>query len=259
MKYGLILEPIQPEDYIFGDRKLGDSPINPSAQWDGWLPDIEIQNLNGIEPFACASFGTLNCVEILSRFEYGATTNYSDRFLATVSGTAEQHGNSPHRVAETLRINGCVDEKELPFDSTINTFEKFYAPIAKKLYTLALGTFAEWEFGHSFVPADATAVKNALRYSPLGFSVYAWMIDENGLYYRPQGEVDGHWVCCYGYEDGKYWKVLDTYTDGTGQALKKVRWDALPQQCKRYTLHRQVVSQSAFTKFIYWLRLALGI
>lgn len=266
VNHGLIYEAPRQEDFIFGDGALGDAPINPSADWSGWLPDIEVQDLNHIEPYACVSFATLNCVETLERQEFGAlTANYSDRFLATASGTAALKGNSPQTVAETLRKVGCVWEVDWAFDSTINTFEKFYATLPQRLYTLAIGVFAQWEFGHSYVPSNAPALMEALKYSPVAFTTYAWIKDDKGLYFRPQGLSDNHCVMLFGYKENEYWLVFDSYMDrnddGTpqGTTIKKIRWDTLPMQAKRFTLHRQVVSQSWFDKFITQLRAIFGI
>lgn len=256
--YGLIIEPPKETDFIFGGRMLGDAPVQPDANWSGWLPDVEVQNLNGIEPYACVSFGTLNIVEILERQEYGATDNWSDRFLATTSGTAALRGNTPTLVGDFLRKKGCVKEKDLPFDSSINTFEKFYAPIPANLRTLALEFPLEYAFGYEYVPSNYDAMMEALKYSPLLFTTYAWTKNENGLYYRPQGLTDNHATVCYGYVRNNYWLIFDSYTDG-GSALKKVAWDSLPQQCFRYTLHRQIVNETPWTRFVNWLRAYLGL
>lgn len=258
MKYGLILEePIVDKDYVFGAaNEIGGDELVPSGDWSGWLPDIEVQNLNGVEPYACVSFATLNCVEILERQEYGATTSYSDRFLANVSGTAALKGNSPQKVAETLRKGGCVQEKDLPFDSTVTTFEKFYAPIAKYLYSTALVFIAEYDFGHEYVPTDAKSLMNALKYSPLVFTTYAWVQDENGLYYRPQGLQDNHATVCFDFKENEYWLIFDSYMDrdnttaSLGTTIKKIRWDTLPMQAKRFTLHRQIKNESAWSRFL---------
>src|SRR3990167_1139591 len=258
--FGLILIPPSETDYVFGDGRLGDSAINPSGQWDGYLPDYEPQSRPGaFDSFACVTFTTLTCVEIMERRLFGATSNWSDRFLAKMSATDEQRGNTPKTVAETLKAAGCVEEKELPFDITIDSSEKFYATITDNLRTLALAFKAEYSFGYSHVPANAKAIMGALKYSPVLFTVSAWYKDENGLYYRPQGETDGHAVCCYGYEEGKYWKILDSYADNEGVFLKKVRWDSLPMQCKRFTLFRHVVNESSWSKFLKLLREILGV
>ena len=256
--YGLHIAEIKPEDFRFGDAKLGDSPINLDANWSGWLPDVEVQNLNGIEPYACVSFTTLNCVEILERHKLGATDNWSDRFLATISGTAEQKGNSPQAVAEMLRKQGCVKEQDLPFDSSVTTFDKFYAPIKSSLLTMALAFKAEFSFGHSYVPSNAEAMMEALKYSPLGISVTAWHKDADGLYYRPQGMTDNHFTVCYGYVKNNYWLIFDSYVAG-GSALKKLRWNSIPMQAKRYTLHRSIVVESAWDRFIALLKQICGL
>lgn len=255
MNYGLHIDEIKEEDFIFGGQKLGDAPILEDGQWDGWIPvQDEIQNLNGIEPYACASFGTLNCVETLERQEFNVTENYSDRFLATATGTGEKKGNSPKTVAQFLKDKGCVLEKEYPFDGTVDSFDKFYKTLPQQLYTLALQFPAQYDFGYERVPSDYDSLMGALKYSPLGFSVYAW-VQEDGIYYRPQGMTDNHWVCCYGYERNKWWKIYDSY-DSTH---KKVRWDSLPMQCLRYTLHRNVVNETAWDKFISLLKKICGI
>lgn len=260
MTYGLRVDPIREQDFVFGDAKLGDAPLNPSADWTGWLPDIEVQDLNHIEPYACVSFATLNCVETLERFEYGATHNWSDRFLAWASGTASLKGNSPQVVAETLRKKGCCYEDDLPFDYTIGTFEKFY-DVPQRMYSLAIGEFAQYEFGHSYVNPDPINLMSALKWSPLAFTVYAWLHDKDGVYYRPDGEQDNHCVMVYGYKENEYWLAFDSYmdrnADGTPQStsLKKIRWDCLPMQAKRFTLHRQVVDDNAFIRFLKWLHL----
>ena len=257
--YGLIISPPEKTDYILGGAThLGGEVLVSDGQWDGFLPDNEIQNNNKVETYTCVSFATLNCVEILQKFEYGARTNYSDRFLGKISWTESFKGNTPRGVAEPLRKQGCVEEKEWPFDETINTWEKFYAEIPQKIKTLAVGFFAEYAFGYEAVRSNAKDIMEALKYSPVGFSVYAWVKDADGLYSRPQGMTDNHFTCVYGYEEGKYFKAFDSYLND-GIVLKKIKWESLPMMCMRYTLHKQTVSQSWFDKFISQLKSLLGL
>jgi|CXWL01.1.fsa_nt_gi hypothetical protein len=256
--HGLQIEDPKPEDYVFGGNQLGDSPIQPDANWSGYLPDVEIQNLNGIEPSACVTFATLNIVEILERKLYGGTNNWSDRFLATISGTKERKGNSPNNVAYVLKDKGCVEERDLPFDSSITTYDSFYALIKESLHTLALQFKAEFAFGYEYVKPNHDDLMDALKYSPLGFSVYAWIQDENGLYYRPSGASDGHYTVCIGYVRNNYWIIFDSYAPN-GSAIKHVKWDSLPLVAYRYTLLRQVASESAWDRFIKLLRSILGV
>src|SRR4051812_48805785 len=110
--YGLVLDPIVPEkDYIFGGYgSLGGTIKKPDGQWLDCLPPGEDQFNFGFEPLACTSFGTLNAVEILLRNDLDIE-NYSDRFLAKISGTTES-GNSPQTVAETLRKRGVCFQSQ---------------------------------------------------------------------------------------------------------------------------------------------------
>ncbi len=250
MNHGLILDkPVPNKDYVFGgDLRLGGDPIVPDGQWDQWVPADEMQNL-AMEPMACATFGTLNCVETLERQEFGDTRNYSDRFLANVSGTT-QMGNSPQTVAETLRKKGCVYESDWPYTSVVDTWEKFYSTIPQRLYTLALTFVAEFAFGHEYVGTDQQSMMDALKFSPLGVDVFAWVQDTNGLYYRPANTFSDHWVMIYGYDRNNHWKCFDSY-DNTH---KKLRWDFGFAMVKRYTLHRQVVNETAWTKFLSLIR-----
>src|SRR3990167_5226771 len=93
----------------------------------------------------------------------------------------------------------------------------------------------------------------ALKYSPVAFSVYAWVQDSDGLYYRPAGFDDNHLTTCYGYVRNNYWLIFDSYALGDS-VLKKVKWDSLPMQAKRFTLHRQIVREDMWSKFIQLLK-----
>jgi hypothetical protein len=248
--YGLLHQPIViGEDYVLGGYgSLGGDVLQPDGDWSAYLPGDEFQNLNGIEPSACATFGTLNCVETLLR-RLGLDRNYSDRFLAKASGTTAQ-GNSPHVIAEYLRKNGDVLQEIWPFDATIKTFADFYADIPRNVYALATAFIDEFDFKHEYIPTDPNSLKSALKLSPVGFSVYAWVLDpKTGYYVKPQGVIDNHWVECYGCKEGEYWNIFDSY-DNTH---KKVAWNALPQIAKRYSITRVVESETWWQAFLRWL------
>ena len=254
--YGLIIEPPKETDYVLGGAvSLGGTVLQENGQWNEYLPDNEIQNMHGLETYACVSFATTNCIEILEKRVFGKRSNWSDRFLAKMSDTDKKKGNTPNNVAETRRKKGIVREDEYPFD--VDTWEKFYAPIPKGIQTLAVGEGAEYGFGYEAVPLNAKSIMAALQYSPVSFSVYAWVKGDDGRYYRPQGESDNHLTVVYGYVEGKYWKAFDSYFSES-QVLKKIRWDSLPMMCMRYTLDKNVVVTSAWDRFLLWLRQAIA-
>jgi hypothetical protein len=250
--HGLIIPEVQENDFIFGDQKLGDFPINPSGDWTQWLPSEENQDV-GVEPMACTTFACLNCVETMLRQRYGSTLNYSDRFLAYISGTGKQ-GNDPHKVAEALRKSGDVLEADYPYTPDQNTWEKFYAKPAKWLYTKYLEFCAEYSFGHSWVTNPTQQrMMDALTYSPLTAGVYAWQFDAVAdRYIRPAGMQSTHDVMIYGYLANNYWLCFDSYD----QHVKKLAWDFGFDAVKRYTLDRQIAttpeSESAWELFKKW-------
>lgn len=257
MNYGLITVEPTKKDYVFeGKVRLGGLPLRPDGQWDAFLPEVELQAV-GVETFACTSFGTLNCVEILLLQKYTNHENLSDRCSAKSSGTWPP-GNDPHKVAETLRKKGCVTESYWPNSTELNTLEKYYSEIPENIKTLALELKAEFDFGHEWVSPDYDSMKAALMYSPLGVGVFAWMRDDNGFFYRPPASPDTHWVVIYGFEEGKYWKCFDSYTSD-GIVLKKLRWDFGFAMVKRYTLERQVIDNTAWGKFVKLFRSILGL
>src|SRR3990167_3107700 len=95
-QYGFIYEPGTDQDYVLGGEvSLGGEVLMPNGHgWGNFLPEVEIQNANNIETYACTSFGTLSAFEILGR-KYGLNFNFSDRHSAITSGTdpyrSEEH------------------------------------------------------------------------------------------------------------------------------------------------------------------------
>ena len=70
----------------------------------------------------------------------------------------------------------------------------------------------EWVFTGGYTAQQKKALlKNALSYSPLGVSVYAWEQNEQGLYVKPEGVKDSHWCTLYNINaDGTY-QIFDSY------------------------------------------------
>jgi len=181
--YGLKIDPIGEEDYVFGGFGTLGEEINFSGNWLDWLPKQEVQKIDGADTWACTTFGTLNCVEILLKF-MGMEKNFSDRFLAIGSGTEMNVGNSPHTVAEYLRHNGVCTEELLPMPKTI---DEFYtpSPLPIELEINAKKFIDAYDFTHAYIFNNNKTLKekqglliDALRRSPVGISVTAWIFGE---------------------------------------------------------------------------------
>lgn len=208
-------------------------------QWDDFLPCKEYQSKGGLETYNCTNYGTLNAIEILYKRLFNKEVNYSERYTGIMSGTT-QEGNSIQNVIETIRkVCGLIPESLLPFDDSINTWDKYYSPkpMTQGLLDVGKAWLKQFQLGHEWIftlgdgKDRVKRLKECLQYSPIGVSVCAWT-EDNGLYIKEPGDQDNHWVCCYGYEDGQYWKIFDSY-DNTN---KKLAWDYSFGYGKRFVL-----------------------
>ena len=234
--YGLKLSVPKGEDYIFGSS-LPIKQINLSGDWTNYLPSREFQDTGGFEPYACVSYALLNCVETLIKFKYGEEVNYSDRFMASVSGT-EEGGNDPQIVCEFLRKIGVVKE-DIWSMTGITSFDEYYKALPPKLYELAQEFNTRWDFKHEYVPSDPNAIAKALTCSPLLVSVPAWFLNSNGRYYRPFGMQDNHATTLFYESDDNFRRVFDTYDS---PCIKDLEWDVIPMVVKRFTIEKKVIN-----------------
>lgn len=252
--YGFIEPEIVPEDFQFGgerslETKFGALPLQPNGDWREFLFDgIYSHQAPEYETNACVSHGTANALELLRRRLYQYDQDLSDRFIAKVSNTDPARGNTPKAVAEAVRKNFTVFEQEWGTKDALNVAD-FYKDIPQNLVTLATARGAEWDFGYEYVSLTKYAIKDALKYSPVGISVPAWFKDQNGEYYRPEGVRDTHWVCLMHIDDDGKMYVLDSYEP----FVKVMSASFLPQVAMRYHLNRQIVDQNWFTKFMEWI------
>jgi len=243
--YGLQYEERKEEDYVLGGfTRAPKIVLESTGQWTDILPEFEHQFKRNIETMSCVSFGTLNALEMLHFKLWGEIINYCDRYLAIASETTET-GNSPQKVAETLRnVSGCIEERYLPFDKTIKSFEEYHSP--KPLPNSLLDKGKRWLktriFKHEWVNGDNSRdLMEALTYSPVGVSVTAWSI-RDGLYYRPEGSRNNHWTLLVGYEEGKHWLVFDSYLAADGGILKRLEWNTVFDMAKRYFLKKEEIN-----------------
>lgn len=252
--YGLKIDEQNPEDYVFGVSPVPFEILQPDGDWTKFLPQKELQNLNGIEPYACVSFTILNCIEILIQQQYGEEVNYSDRFLAAVSGTKEG-GNSAQIVCEFLRKVGVVKEDLWPFGIDIYTFEKFYEPLPPKLYELAKEFNEKWDFKHEYVPNNNEDIQKALLCSPLGISVVAWY-EKGGKYYKPEGAHDNHFTTLIKARPNEYKRVFDSYDN----FIKDYEWNTAHAVIKRFYVDKkpESIKNEPIKKNESWLRKIWG-
>lgn len=246
--YGFQLPEITEKDFVLGaERSAPFEVINRNGQWA--IPPGEIQVRN-IETFSCTAFGTLNAIEILHLF-YTEHKNYSERFQAILSGQNES-GNDPQKVCESIRIDGVIPEEDLPFTDGIGSFREYLSPkpMTKEFIDKGKAWKEVYDFKHEYlfhqninltITEKQALIKQGLQRSPIAVSVKAWQ-KQGELYVKNPSDQDTHWTVIVGYEDGEYWKVYDSYPDGTSFE-KKLAWDYNFQVAKGFYLHKYTAEE----------------
>lgn len=253
--YGFKPDVIKETDYYLGGGFIGTKEINPLGDWTESLPQKEIQCRDNVETMACTSFGTLNILETLISFLFKEDKNFSERYTAILSDTTEQ-GNSPQKVVEAILSFGLIDEEILPF-TDIKSWDEYYSPkpMDKKYIRIGKKFLEEYNIKHEWVFKGGTveekqkAIREALKRSPVGVSVCAWVANEKGVYYKTG--IDNHWTMCYGIDDSGDYKIYDSY-DNT---LKIYSKDSDIAQAKLYwIIKKEFKKKNVFEKIIILIK-----
>jgi len=139
---GVIIE-TKPTDFFAG--ALPYEVINPTGEWRNFTPPGENQFSNHADSMACVTFSALNVLETQYKFLTGQKINFSDRFIAKLSGTTPQ-GNSIQKVLDTIRKYGLVLEADYPTPASF-TWDEYYADIPPEVLAKAQKFDISYEFG----------------------------------------------------------------------------------------------------------------
>lgn len=162
--HGVIIEK-KPEDFAGGT--LPYEVLNPSGDWTPYLPKPENQFTHHVDSQACVTFSILNVIETQYKFKTGKDINFSDRFIAKMSGTTTQ-GNSVQNVCDAINKYGLVLEEEWPTDVEFN-WAQYYAPIPQSVLDKAKKYPIQYEF-HS--PGDD--LDKEMKHVPLEIIILAF-------------------------------------------------------------------------------------
>lgn len=249
-------------EYIFGDANIPSDILQPNGDWSEFLPSeesqIETQKL--IETFTCTVFGTSNVLETLMRRKFGGEYDYSDRALAIASGVDfRQGGADPQVIAETIRKRGLVEQYILPnFNDIMKTIDDFLAipPLFQKVLDTALEWLRKWAFGHDLLSKgqliSKETIREALKHSPLGVAVFAW-VQDNDKYYRPPEAKDTHFVLLYKMDEDGTAYIFDSYPP----YRKVLRNDFGFYWAKRYYVNR-LLTETEKISFLEQIRNAVS-
>lgn len=159
----------RPQDYMAGAFTFVSYEIrNPSGQWQPSLPIGERQRL-GFETMACVSFSACNSCETQVKYQTGIEENYSDRWIAKMSGTTAE-GNYLYKVGDTIRKYGMVKESSYPTDKNMN-WATYYQdiPPAKLAELIAEGKewLKKWDVKTEFIEPTKAEMLKHIKHAPL--------------------------------------------------------------------------------------------
>lgn len=252
---GFIKDKIEREHHKKGDGMFAGEILQPSGQWTDYLPAVEPQN-KYFETYCCTVFNTIKPVCILAKRKFGEDWDKAERFNSVLANIISGHGGSPHTASETIRKNGVIEQSSLPWTEDLYNFWRYARPnpMTEPYLTEGNQWLRSYTFGHDWVYSLGSsrlkqwfasvgyklgfktiqeAMMDALQYSPLGVSVYAWQL-RNGLAYKNTWQQDNHWTCCVGYVKDQYWIIYDSYLN----CNIKCEWGYPFGFVKRYSLDK---------------------
>lgn len=137
-----------------------------SGDWRPYAPVHEKQK-DPLETMACVTFSFNNCLETQYKF-FGREINFSDRFLAKMSGTT-QDGNYLDKVADTARKVGLVTEAQYPNNPKATTWAVYYREIPDDIKRQAIPQPIQYEG----VDISLENLKKHLKQSPIQITIPA--------------------------------------------------------------------------------------
>jgi hypothetical protein len=210
-------------DYIGGTLPF--EVRNPSGDWRTWLPNPdEIQYSQSADSMACVSFSLSNSLEIQARKLTGQSYNWSDRFLAKMSGTTQQ-GNYLYKVADAVRTFGLVNEATWPVPGNFD-WNSFYSSIPQTVIEKGKREFP-FSIAYEFITPDKATLLHHLQHAPIQITI--------------PGAAPQHAVCLVAIVGDVYY-----YYDSYGPFLKSM---STPPAALKVTLY----SNDIAARLVGWI------
>lgn len=219
---GVLIRELTGLDWVAGAIPVVE--LNPSGDWQPYLPRTERQCFRYFDSMACVSFSALNCIESQLNFlikmgrmsvgnlewlnDQGYLENglceLSDRFTAKMSGTTPQ-GNYCGNVWDSIRNHGVVPEKDWKWSDDFD-WAKYYAEIPQDIKNKGLEFIKRFETRYEVVLSNNSQVNIPidLKQAPIQIVALWWDNPVNGIHLA-KGCGSGHATTLY--------KVDDLYRD----------------------------------------------
>lgn len=169
---GFIHADPRPTDYLEGT--LPYELLNKEGDWFDFLPLGEDQLIKfKFDTMSCVTFSALNNIEMQLKKITGKEFNFSDRFIAIMSGTT-RNGNTLVNVADAIRKYGLIPEEMLPFGG--NTFEEYHNKnmITDEMLKVGQEFLKKYDIGYEWIFVGETnkgAMPAQLKHAPLQVAI----------------------------------------------------------------------------------------
>ena len=232
--------------YNFGSQQVVGNVLRENGDWRDYLPPFEHQRRNGIESSSCYIQAQQHAIATLLEEQFDIKdSNFSERFNFILSDGGS-FGGDPLVGAQTFRDSGLIPDKILPFSDDIKSWGEFSSFGNNKDDCLIAGEQWKtlWNAHYDIVVRKEYSVekkykllKEALKYSPVPVSVYAWE-QKDGVYVKPKGVDDNHLVELVYIDENNCGYVFDTYEP----SIKKLEANFDFDFALRWTLDKRVVN-----------------
>lgn len=253
---GFIAPTYDENDYRFGGiftlPKVG---LQEDGDWEAFLPAYERQFGTGWDSYGCTVFGTLNALETLMKRLYGGEYDKAERYNYNLINLIPP-GADPKQVAQSIRKDGVIDQKELPFKDSLAEFAS-PRPMDKGQIEKGHKWLRTYTFNYQWLLENETDIskrqsvlKENLKYSPIGISVSAWYQNPSGFY--ESKEQNNHWCLLYRIDEQGRYCVFDSYD----QSKKLLTADHDIRFAMRYNLSQTINEQhkNILIKFVEILK-----
>lgn len=213
---------IKDTDFIFGSGEVVGTEICSDGDWRNSTPPEEYQSRHGVESSACFIEAQQHTIATIQEKQHGVLDqNYSSRFNLNFADATEE-GGSPLKGADSIRKNGLIPDEMMPFSDDIESWAEFRSfKNVDKADCLIAGQrwLNHWDpkYDIVFLKNDPVEIKyrklkQALKYSPICASVYAWILNpETNEYEKPEGYYDQHLIEIVYVDNQNSAYIWDTY------------------------------------------------
>src|ERR1700737_3679960 len=136
---------------------------NPSGIWPAPHAEDQFSHVVPIDTDACVSYSLVHIIESQIKFLTGLDIEFSERFLAKMSGTT-LNGNKLVTVLDALKKYGLVLDKDWP-EPEVFTWSEYYAPIPQDVIDKGQEFLKQWNI-QDLVNIPQSEIPFALKEAP---------------------------------------------------------------------------------------------